>query len=216
MARKSITYEEIRKLSPTELGKMSKYELSSLLRKVRIKTQDRFEQLEKVSESVYSPAADIFSQKVLFPSGKYQPTSRMSRNKMLSELFAHQTFHQAKTSTVKGAREVQREQDIRIFGAGKKGAPKKRMSLEQRIRFWKVYEEFNKTYKNKEYLYGSNRIQQALGQMISGNNLKSDNVINLDDFDTLLEMLEKSQREQEEQGSYDFNDANVYSGRWTD
>lgn len=214
MARKTITYEEIRKLSPTELGKMSKSQLSDLLRKVRVKTQTRLEQLEKVSNTVYSPAAEMLWQKTQF---KNPPTSKMSRNQVLSELFAHQSFHSAKTSSVQGARAVQREQDIRLFGTNKSGNPRKRMTVKQRYRFWAIYDEFNRTYKNKEYLYGSNRIQQALADMVKGNRIKSDNTINTEDLEELLRTLEDSLKEErEEQGDYEFDDANVYSGRWTD
>ena len=214
MAKKSITYEEIRKLSPTELGKMSKSQLSDLLRKVRVKTQTRLEQLEKVSNTVYSPAAEMLWQKTQF---KKPPTSKMTRNQVLSELFAHQSFHSAKTSSVQGARKVQREQDIRLFGTSPSGNPRHRMTVKQRYKFWAIYDEFNRTYKNKEYLYGSSRIQQALANMIKGNRIKSENTINTDDLDELLRTLEDSfKEEQEEQGDYEFNDANVYSGRWTD
>ena len=214
MARKSITYEEIRKLSPTELGKMSKSQLSDLLRKVRVKTQTRLEQLEKVSNTVYSPAAEMLWQHTQF---KNTPTSKMSRNQVLGELFAHQSFHSAKTSTVQGARKVQREQDIRLFGETSSGRPKYRMTVKQRHKFWAIYDEFNRTYKNKEYLYGSNRIQQALADMMKGSRIKSENTLNMEDFDELLRTLEDSfKEEQEEQGDYEFDDANVYSGRWTD
>lgn len=214
MARKTITYEEIRKLSPTELGKMSKSQLSDLLRKVRVKTQTRLEQLEKVSGTVYSPAADVLWQKTQF---KNPPTSKMSRNQVLGELFTHQAFHNAKTSTVSGAREVQREQDIRLFGETSSGKPKKRMTIKQRIKFWAIYEEFQRTFKNAEYLYGSNRIQQALASMMKGNRIRSENTIDSEDLNEMLDTLEESIREErEEQGDYEFDNANVYSGRWTD
>ena len=91
------------------------------------------------------------------------------------------------------------------------------MTVKQRYMFWAIYDEFNRTYKNKEYLYGSNRIQQALADMIKGNKIKSDNTINTEDLEELLRTLEDSlKEEQEEQGDYEFDDANVYSGRWTD
>ena len=65
-----------------------------------------------------------------------------------------------------------------------------------------------------EYLYGSNRIQQALGEMVKGNKTKTLGSLNVEDFDMLLNNLAESQ--EEEQGDYEFDDANVYSGRWTD
>lgn len=211
MAKKSITYEEIRKLSPTELSKMSKSQLADLIRRVRVKNQTRLEQLERAS-SVYSPAAEKMAG--FYETNGERPPSKMTRNQMLGELFASQSFHSAQTSTVAGARKVAREQDIRIFGAKSSGAPKARMTLEQRAKFWAIYDEFTRTYKNMEYLYGSNRIQQALGEMIKGNKTKTLGSLDVEDFDMLLNKLAESQ--EEEQGDYEFDDANVYSGRWTD
>lgn len=211
MARKTITYEEIRKFSPTELGKMSKSQLKDLVRRVRVKNQTRLEQLER-TPSVYSPAAEKMRE--FYNSNGEKALSKMTRNQMLGELFASQSFHSAKTSTVAGARKVAREQDIKIFGESASGRPRARMTREQRVKFWAIYEEFTKTYKNMEYLYGSNRIQQALGQMIKGNKTKTLNSLNVEDFDMLLSNLAESQ--EEEQGDYEFDDANVYSGRWTD
>jgi hypothetical protein len=138
----------------------------------------------------------------------------MTRNQLLGELFASQSFHSAQTSTVAGARKVQREQDIRIIGEKSPGVPKARMTLTQRAKFWAIYDEFTRTYKNMEYLYGSNRIQQALGEMLKGNKTKTMGSLNVEDFEMLLNKLAESQ--EEEQGDYEFNDANVYSGRWTD
>lgn len=211
MARKTITYEEIRKLSPTELGKMSKSQLADLVRRVRVKNQTRLEQLEKAS-SVYSPAGE--KMRAFYESKGEKSPSKMTRNQMLGELFASQSFHSAQTSTVAGSRKVAREQDIRIFGAKPSGALKARMTREQRSKFWAIYDEFTRTYKNMEYLYGSNRIQQVLGEMIKGNKTKTLGSLNVEDFDMLLNNLAKSQ--EEEQGDYEFDDANVYSGRWTD
>lgn len=211
MARKSITYEEIRKLSPTELNKMSKSQLADLVRRVRVKNQTRLEQLEKVS-SVYSPAYEKMMG--FYEINGEKTPSKMTRNQLLGELYASQAFHSAKTSTVEGARKVAREQDIRIFGSTPSGRPKARMTRDQRARFWAIYAEFTRTYKNMEYLYGSNRIIQALGEMVKGNRTKTRGSLSVEDFEELLNKLAESQ--EEEQGDYEFNDANVYSGRWTD
>lgn len=211
MARKTLTYKEISKLSPTELGKMSKSQLSDLVRKVRVKNQTRLEQFEK-NTSVYSPAAEKMLR--FYETNGEKSPSKMTRNQMLGELFASQSFHSAKTSTLAGARKVATEQDISIFGATPSGRPKARMTRDQRVRFWAFYAEFTRTYKNAEYLYGSNRIKQSLGQMMKGNKTKTMGSLSTEDFETLLNKLIESQ--EEEQGDYEFDDANVYSGRWTD
>lgn len=206
MAR--VTYQYIKDMKPSELNKMSKSQLADLLRKIRVKTQTRMEQLNK-AKNVYSPAKDVFEENVKSPS-----ISKMSRNAMLHEILGHQSFHQAKTSTVSGAKKVAREQDIRIFG-GKNGRPAHRMTAAQRSKFWALYEEFQKTYKNAEYLYGSNRIQQYLGDMIFKKRIKSGTDINVEDLNSLLDALQQSIEEQEELGEYEYQDANVYSGKRT-
>ena len=204
MAR--VTYQSIKDLKPSELGKMSKSQLTDLLRKIRVKTQTRMEQLGK-AKGVYSPAKEIFEANVKTPS-----LSKMSRNAMLHEILEHQSLHQSQTSTVSGARKVAREQDVRIFGE-KNGRPRHRMTLEQRSKFWSIYEEFQRTFKNAEYLYGSNRIQQYLGDMVIKKRLKAGNDIDVEDLNSLLSSLQQSIEEQEEQGGYEFENANVYSGK---
>ena len=204
MAR--ITYQYIKDLEPDKLGKMSKSQLADLLRKIRVKTQTRMEQLDKV-KSIYSPARENFNENV-----KSRSISKMSRNAMLHEIFQHQSFHQAKTSTVSGSRQVAKEQDIRIFGE-KNGKPRHRMTTAQRTKFWAVYKEFQNTYHNAEYLYGSNRIQQYLGDMVLKSRLRKGADISADNLSELLDTLKESIEEQEEQGGYEFENANVYSGK---
>ena len=208
MAR--VTYQYIKDLKPGELGKMSKSQLADLLRKVRSKTRNRMEQLEKVS-NLYSPAKEKFDATVKQPS-----VGKMSRNGMIHEILEHQSFHQSQTSTVSGARKVAREQDARIFGETKSGRPKHRMTLEQRSKFWSLYDEFQLTYKNAEYLYGSNRIQQYLGDMLLKNKLKSGQNISVEDLSVLLNELQQSVEEQEDDGDYEYGDANVFSGKRSD
>ena len=87
------------------------------------------------------------------------------------------------------------------------------MTLEQRSKFWSIYEEFQRTFKNAEYLYGSNRIQQYLGDMVIKKRLKAGNDIDVEDLNSLLSSLQQSIEEQEEQGGYEFENANVYSGK---
>lgn len=208
MAR--ITYQYIKDIQPSQIGKMPKSQLSDMLRKIRVKTQIRIEQLEK-AKNVYSPAKEKFEENVTEKS-----LSKMSRNAMIHEILQHQAFHSSQTSTVSGARQVAREQDIRIFGQTKSGRPANKMTIEQRSKFWSIYEEFRKTYKSAEYLYGSNRIQQYLGDMVLKNRLKTGQDINVEDLSELLNNLQESLEEQGELGDYEFSGANVYSGSRSD
>ena len=96
----------------------------------------------------------------------------MNVNRIRSEVFHIQEFFNSKTADVKGAREVMRNQDASIFGVDSKGRPLKRMSIEERTEFWATYEEFLNTYKNAEAIYGSDRIQQYLGDVMKGDKTK--------------------------------------------
>jgi len=201
-----VTYDYIKNLDPAFIGGLSKSEALDLLRKIRAKYNTRAKQLEKVSSSVYSPALagmEDFYERV----GKKAP-SKMTRNQILNEIFNLQGFFQAESSTVAGARKIQREQDIRIFGETPSGRPKKRMTLKQREKFWSIYNEFISTFKTAEYLYGSNKIQQYLGQY-----LISSKKVDVD-MDTLYNLESLLRDEQEEIYNGDYS-GSVFSGTWS-
>ena len=191
---------------------MSKSQSVDLLRKMRTKFQSRSKQLEKVEEKVYSPALE--KMEAYYDDGR-KTLSRITMNQAKSEIFQLQDFFNAETSTVSGARRVMREQDLRIFGASPKGMPKKRMTVDQRTKFWSFYKEFLSTYKNAEYIYGSNKIQQFLGDMFikSKRGNSSSTELSEENFDSLLSALQLSIEEQEE---YEYGDNDVFSGNWDD
>lgn len=207
-----VTYAYIKGLTPSEIGKMSKSQSVDLLRKMRTKFQTRSKQLDKVSEKVYSPALE--KMEVYYEDGK-SSLSRITMNQAKSEIFQLQDFFNAQTSTVSGARKVMREQDERIFGTTPKGMPKNRMTVEQRSKFWSFYKEFLNTYKTAEYIYGSNRIQQFLGDMFikakKGNSSLTE--LSSENFASMLSGLQLSIEEQEE---YEYGDNDVFSGNWDD
>lgn len=200
---KRVTYDYIRNIDPAEVSKMSKREVVSLLKQVRGKYETRAKVLDKYGDKVYSPAKEKMDA-YYETSGKIAP-SKISRNRAYNEIFQIQQFFKAKTSDVKGAREVMRDQDIRIFGSTKTGRPKKRMTTAQRTRFWSLYEDFISTNKTAEYVFGYSNIWQELGNIViedsSGNKLEL--------FDTLEERLLKNQ----ETGT-GFGTGTVFSGEW--
>ena len=200
---KRLTYDDIRNLDPAKISKMSKPEVVSLLKQVRKKYDVRAKSLDRVSEKIYSPAKEKMD-KYYKAAGRIAP-SRISRNRAYNEIFHIQQFFNSKTSDVKGAREVMRDQDSHIFGTTKSGRPKKRMTTEQRTRFWDLYDDFISTNKTAEYVFGYRNIWQELGNIVI--NGSSDNKPEL--FDTLAERLAKNQ----ETGT-EFGDDTVFSGEW--
>lgn len=158
-----ITYAKLKSMSATEISKLSQSEAASLLEQFREKLHYRENAFKRAGVNVYSPALEKIHD--YYDRNGVQSPKTMNVNKIRSELFHIQEFFNSKTGDVKGAREVMREQDARIFGASAKGVPLKRMTREERDRYWATYDEFLRTYKNAEAIYGSDKIQQYLGEM---------------------------------------------------
>ena len=167
MARK-ITYSRLKSMSETEISKLSTKDGSAqeMLRQFREKYRYREKAFNRAGKNVYSPALEKMED-YYDRNGERSP-EKMTVHQIRSELFHIQEFFKSKTGDVKGAREVMREQDIRIFGVNSRGNPLHRMTIEERTKFWSVYEEFLNTYKTAWSNYGSNRIQQYLGSLTIG------------------------------------------------
>lgn len=161
MAR--ITKKKFININPSDIGKMRAPELRSLLRGARALFNAQAKQFDKYSNKVWSPALDKM-EKFYEDRGSISP-SRMNINQMRSELFHLQDFFQAETSTVPGARKIQKQQDIRLFGSDSRGRPKKRMTVEQRTNFWSLFEEYKKM-RPADVFEQSNMVQQQLAQML--------------------------------------------------
>lgn len=209
MARK-ITYARIKSMEASEISKLSQKEAAEMLRQFREKFRYRQKAFSRAGKNVYSPALEKMES--YYDRNGVQSPDSMNVNRIRSELFHIQEFFNAKTADVKGAREVMREQDSRIFGTNEKGVPLKRMTIEERTKFWAVYEEFLKTYKNAEQLYGSNRIQQYLGSLTL-NDRKKKGVFMRGELGLMqqLDALQKSLRESS--GEYHADMRNVRQGR---
>lgn len=202
-----FTYDTVKNLDPAEISKLSKSQMIDLLRKVRSLYQRREKQLERVKDSVFSPALD--KMKDYYDENKQQALSRISRAKAYNEIMRIQEFFRARTSDVKGAREVQREQDIRVYGEGATGKPLHRLTIDQRTKFWEFYNEYIKTYKNEEFIYGSNQLQQYIGDIYIASKKKLD--VNADVFANIKKKLKESVYLEDEEDLS--GDGEVYSGK---
>ena len=94
------------------------------------------------------------------------PTGDNRRDFARREVIAYriQEFFRAETSSVSGARRVARDQDARLFGVNARGNPVRRMTFEERQRFWAVYDEF--LNQNKEWSDKSYRAQEVIASMV--------------------------------------------------
>lgn len=198
MARK-ITYSQLKSMSETEISKLSTKDGSAqeMLRQFREKYRYREKAFSRAGKNVYSPALEKMED-YYDRNGERSP-EKMTVHQIRSELFHIQEFFKSKTGDVKGAREVMREQDIRIFGENSRGRPVRRMTIEERTKFWSVYEEFLSTYKNAEAVYGSEKIQQYLGSLTIGDRkvsaFRKGSIGLMDQLSALDKMLRESGEE---------------------
>lgn len=199
---KRLTYDRLRKMSPSEIGKLSKSQTADLLRQFREKFKMRERQFARAGKNVYSPALE--KMQTYYESAGNQSTEKMSRNRMQSELFRIQEFFNSETSDVKNARRVMRDQDARIFGTNAKGNPIHSMTIEERSKFWAVYEEHMKMRPQDNNPYMSGKIQQWLGEVT---------ISNRKDFNILKALNELQQKIEEGEPEYDSFGFNIFSGR---
>lgn len=149
-----------------DLARMKVSQASSFLKEVMRNTQRRLVQLEKNVDSyaAYKLRQDLDEYNKKW--GNREP-DKWSIGAMLSK---YHDFWASKGSTVSGAKEINYEQDVRIFGATKdafgRERPVYRMNEEQRKNFWAAYTEFLNQNKNiPQTRDNSTRIQRILGSI---------------------------------------------------
>lgn len=152
------------------------------------------------------------------PNGKEQPIKNMTRNQLILEIARYQKFFNDETSSVSGINRVNRAQDLRIFGVGKvvagKPIPARRMTDEERKKFWDVYDEFKHQKKAENTKYSSETIQQVTAEAFflldeSERDKKSITDMNLIG---ILNDIERKLKEQQEEINME-SVPNVYTGR---
>lgn len=207
-----LTYKAIRRMTPEALGKLSKEQSKDLLRQFRQKYQVRAEQLGRWEDRVYSYAKEKMDD--YYENAKNTNLETMTRNQMQNELFQIQSFFNAQTSSVEGSKRAAREQDIRIFGESG-GRARHRMSVEERRKFWGVYDEFLNQNPTASTQFTSGKIQQYLGT-IAKDEGKFNSLVTEDEKGNLAFNMVEMQKLKEGMRSYEKSDTsrpNVYSGR---
>lgn len=158
--------------------------------------------------------AQLTLEKSLPKERRAMKLNKLSRNQLILEIRRYQKFFRSKTSSVEGIKEVNKEQDLRIFGESfKSGKPISSLNQDQRITYWDYYDEFVNRYPNYIARYGSERVQEVLADAIEGSALGSDRAAGI------LEALDKARaifRFQdliEQEYSSSRSSANVYTGK---
>lgn len=173
MASIKAKLEKFKRMSPADIEALSPRQKTDLLRQMR---QAFVLQKEKIeSRNYYSPAVEKLNQyyAAKYKEEKLKDPYRMRAQEKDAELKRINEFFNSQTATIPGIQEVNRQQDIRIFGekytdSGEPtGKPKRRLTQEQRQVFWSAYNEFN-IGADTGAIAGRNymRLQQALGKIV--------------------------------------------------
>ena len=162
-----LSRKKIKNFSPSKIGKMKVPELREFVRGARNLFNQQMKTFSQYSDKLYSPALDKMEQ--FYDENKRAP-SKMKLSELRKEAFKLKDFFSSETSTVPGARKIQREQDIAIFGADKRGRPKHRMAPDERSKFWSLYDEY-KRMRPSDIFEASGFVQQMLGQMMLENSM---------------------------------------------
>ena len=192
------TLDEAKSLSPMRIAIMNTQERAELANFLRNQFNARLSTFTKAGEVGYAVAklADDFekmSEKLGMNLDPFEPVIvGKGKNKTISPMFANrknpqnalfsyivtmQDFFNAKSSTLKGWREIKQEQDFRLFGYTEKVPSKKvkgrqyyknvkkldyTMSDAERIVFWRTYKMLKRTGWTEINSYDSD-IQRKFG-----------------------------------------------------
>lgn len=188
---------------------------------VRLSGKEGRKQLEKYVSTLragYKRRVSSFQRKGLVshaqialegtvPSTKPVQLTKMTRNQLVLEFARYSKFFQDKTSSEAGIKEVNKAQDIRIFGADQRGRPNRTMTDNERQKFWSLYEEYQNQQPTATSRYGSESIQQMIADaMFNTSGITGDNLV---DFLDRVEARLAQKNLDENLRSV----PNVYSGR---
>lgn len=169
-------------------------ELRKLTRKVANLTARRLSSIER--QGYFSYAGDKLREEL---SKREKPINKMNRFELSALIADYHHFWQAKTSTVRGAREELASQSGRIFGRDARGRPTRIMTRAEASAVWALKDEFERVYHDTAR-YDSNRIQAVIGEVMiqRGNvNFADQNV--MDYLDTVRTRLEEDYLREEEE-----------------
>lgn len=206
MAKKLTRAERIAKIPIEEIGKLKgasgRKQLETYLKNLEMGYKRRVQSFRKRGITSYAQLS--FESGIPAGVKSRQSIKDMTRNQLILEIARYQKFFNDKTSSIEGIKEVNREQDIRIFGKNRRGQPRKRMTEDERKRFWSLYEEYLNQDPTASSKYGSESIQQMVADALFSGEEKTITEL-LDGVETRL----KRKTHEENLRSV----PNVYSGR---
>lgn len=167
--------EDFPKYSKENVGQL--YDIYKAMRKQYISRKNAFRRKDIISHAQRRYEREVTRELAKDENHLY--------NKLVREIALLQKFFKSETATVAGTREVNRREDLRIFGpAGRsKTKPAHTMTSAEREKYWDLHDEWYSQLYSSNTDLASSQIQMSLGDLI----------INSDEFNeaTLTEKLEQ-------------------------
>ena len=162
MARKSIT-KKVLEMSIEDIGQQNKSTLMKYYKSMRSALGKRMKTFREAGE--FSHAYNVYERE--FKKEIPMKVSEMTQGRLQKEVVRLKKFFEGETSTVEGAQEVNRRQDVMIFGAiPGTDIPNRTMSVTERKEYWDLFDEwYAQEYETHPKLQSS-EIQNTLADLM--------------------------------------------------
>ena len=162
MARKSIT-QKVLEMSDKDIGQQNKSTLAKYYKSMRTALGVRMKTFREAGE--FSHAYNVYERE--FKKEIPMKVSEMTQGRLQKEVLLLKKFFEGETSTVEGAQEVNRRQDVMIFGAiPGTNIPNRTMSVTERKEYWDLFDEwYAQEYETHPKLQSS-EIQNTLADLM--------------------------------------------------
>ena len=162
MARKSVT-QKVLEMSFEDIGQQNKSTLAKYYKSMRSALGKRMKTFREAGE--FSHAYNVYERE--FKKEIPMKVSEMTQGRLQKEVVRLKKFFESETSTVAGSEEVNRRQDLMIFGAiPGTNIPNRTMSAEERKEYWNLYDEwYAQEYETHPKLQSS-EIQNILADLM--------------------------------------------------
>ena len=162
MARKSVT-QKVLEMSIEDIGQQNKSTLAKYYKSMRSALGKRMKTFREAGE--FSHAYNVYERE--FKKEIPMKVSEMTQGRLQKEVVRLKKFFEGETSTVEGAQEVNRRQDVMIFGAiPGTDIPNRTMSVTERKEYWDLFDEwYAQEYETHPKLQSS-EIQNTLADLM--------------------------------------------------
>ena len=225
-----MTVSEILNISPDQLMKLNKRDVSRALRTVSLAANKRINRLKSKATKTkdgYVPktkGSQINTSALNWVTNdghkrtKFGVKKSSTRNEMLHQLKTIKQFMEMKTSTVKGATEVRKDIEKRLFGKTREQAARGVKTKKAKAEVYKRYETMSRevwSYYRKfleikgrdphSYMSGSETIIELIGQKVVSGASEEESI------QAALDMFKSSYEEEQAEYNALFNDDDFWT-----